>query len=549
MSARQIARALGPIALFALLAAVMTWPQVPNLATEASEHQDVYFNMWRFGWTAHALATAPSRVLDANIFYPERRALTFSDAMPVESVIAAPLLWAHVPPVLVHNLMLLAGIVLSGAGMFVLARRLTGSAAAGITAGIVFAFAPYRFEHYMHMELQWTVWTPWAFWALHRLFETGGRRDGALVGLFIALQFLSSIYYGVFLASLLGLVAALLLATLRGPELKKRVAALAIGGVLCLAMVSPYALQYAITKKIIGGRPEEQVLMFSAKPSSYTVATDTNLLYGERSKPKGRAERRLFTGLVPVFLGVIGLLLRRPPREAIAYLGGLVVAFEMSLGLYGYTYPVLYHHVPVFEGLRAPARLAVFVLFFLALLAAYGHAALEHAVAENADAPSRRDRIRALAIGICGCLLLEYWVAPLPLVRYPNSAPPLYAWLAAQPRGVVAELPLAPGYELPGDDPRYAYLSTFDWMPSINGYSGYYPPSYLERVDRLQKFPDAASTRVLQRAGVQYVIVHMSSYPTARIGLVLTLLAGNPAYTNLGGFNDGQGTAVVYRLH
>ena len=44
-------------------------------------------------------------------------------------------------------------------------------------AGIVFAFVPYRFEHYMHMELQWTMWMPWAFWALHRTLRD--RRRGA----------------------------------------------------------------------------------------------------------------------------------------------------------------------------------------------------------------------------------------------------------------------------------------------------------------------------------------------------------------------------------
>ena len=123
---RKLARHLAPVALFALLTAVMTWPQAANLGTRAADHQDVYFNMWRFGWTAHALATAPQRVLDGNIFYPERRTLTFSDAMPVESAVAAPMLWAGIRPVLVHNVMLLAGIVLSAAGTFVLARRLTG---------------------------------------------------------------------------------------------------------------------------------------------------------------------------------------------------------------------------------------------------------------------------------------------------------------------------------------------------------------------------------------------------------------------------------------
>ena len=543
-----LSRRLAPVGLFVLLTAIMTWPQVTRLGTEASDHQDVYFNMWRFGWVAHALATTPSRVLDGNIFYPERRTLTFSDAMPVESAIATPLLWAGVRPVLVHNLMLLAGIVFSASGIFVLARRLTGSAAAAVTAGIVFGFAPYRFEHYMHMELQWIVWTPWAFWALHRTLETGSRRTGALVGLFVALQFMSSIYYGAFLALLLAVVGGLLLGTVRGERFRNSVIALAIGGALAIALVAPYGLQYAITQKAFGARPQEQVLMFSAKPSSYKVATETNYLYGDRSAPRGRPERRLFTGILPLLLAVTGLLLRPPRDEAIAYLLGLAVAFEMSLGMYGYTYPLLYEHVPVFNGLRAPARLGIFVLFFLALLAAWGHAAIEQALRPATAPPSTRIRTHVLAVVICAVLMLEYWVAPLKLVKYPNSPAPLQAWLARQPRGVVAEMPLAPAHLLPGEDPRYEYLSTFHWQPSINGYSGYYPPSYLERVDRLQAFPAAPATRVLQRSGVRYVVVHLGSYTQSEAASVLSALVLNDAYVHLGSFSDGRAIAEVYML-
>ena len=93
--------------------------------------------------------------------------------MLVEGVVAAPLLWAGVKPVLVHNLLLLGAIAASGIAMAALARYLTGSLGAGVLAGVVFAFAPYRFEHIMHMELQWTMWMPLAFLALHRTFDTG----------------------------------------------------------------------------------------------------------------------------------------------------------------------------------------------------------------------------------------------------------------------------------------------------------------------------------------------------------------------------------------
>ena len=128
--------------------------------------------------------------------------------MLVEGLIAAPLFAAGLRPLLIHNLMLLGAIAASGVGMFTLARHLWGSTPGAIIAGLVFAFAPYRFSHIMHMELQWTMWIPWAFWAMQRTLETAKLKFGLLTGVFIALQIGSSIYYGMFLAILLTLAGA-----------------------------------------------------------------------------------------------------------------------------------------------------------------------------------------------------------------------------------------------------------------------------------------------------------------------------------------------------
>jgi hypothetical protein len=535
-----VRRFVGAVALFALLTVVMTWPQAARLASDADRDQDVFFNMWRFAWVAHAMSTAPSRVLDGNIFYPERRTLTLSDAMPVEAFIAAPLLLTGVPPVLVHNLVLLGGIVLSAAGIFMLAVHLTGSRAAGITAGIVFAFVPYRFAHYMHMELQWTVWIPWAFWALHRTFETGTRRHAVMLGVFVALQFMSSIYYGLFLAALLPFCALLLLLGEK-QSLRSRILSLVVGLVTAAVLTAPYAMTYAATKRGVGGRSEQQVLTFSARPSSYLVATETNFLYGKRSAPRARLERLLFPGVLPLLLALAGLLLVPPPREAIVYLLGLVAAFEMSLGFYGYTFAFFYHYVPVFGALRAPARLGIFVVFFLAILAARGHAALSGALPRP---------IRPVLLAVISAVLgLEYWVAPLRLQPLPNAAPPLYAWLATQPRGVVAEFPMPTPDTLPGVEPRYAYMSTFHWMPTINGYSGYYPSTFISRLDAMNALPGDAAVAALLRSGVRYVIVHPDFYDAARRERILTDISLNPRFTELGRFDDGLGGASVFSVH
>ncbi len=526
------------IALFALLTAIMTWPQVPRLVTDAWAHEDVFFNMWRIGWIAHALPRSPTHVFDGNIFYPESRTLTLSDAVLVESLCAAPLLWMGVPIVLVHNIVLLAGIVLSAAGMWLLVWSLTGSATAAVTAGIVFAFVPYRFDHYMHLELQWTVWIPWTFCALHRVFETGARRHAVLLGVFISLQFMSSVYYGLFLVTLLPVSVLLLLCGTRVGDVRGRLRALALSAGTAALLTGPYLLPYAATRHDVGPRPEEQIAMFSARPSSYRATTETNYLYGERTLYLGRGERRLFPGVLPLLLAVVGLLLYAPPKEAIMYVVTLAVAFDMSFGLKGYTFSFLYQHVPAFDGLRAPARVAMFVIFCLAILCAYGQNALEKAVTQ----PIRW----VLAVAIPAVLLLEYWVAPLPLIAYPSTPPPLYVWLAKQPTGIVAEFPMPQPNGLPGNEPRFEFLSTFHWMPLMNGYSGYYPASYISRLERLSTMPDEAALESLVRDGVRYVIVHAGLYRSDGASEVLTALAGHPRFRELGRFNDGVSDAVVF---
>ena len=48
---------LAALAVFLVLIVVMMWPQVRHILDSALAHQDVYFNMWRLHWFAHALVT------------------------------------------------------------------------------------------------------------------------------------------------------------------------------------------------------------------------------------------------------------------------------------------------------------------------------------------------------------------------------------------------------------------------------------------------------------------------------------------------------------
>jgi hypothetical protein len=218
----------------------------------------------------------------------------------------------------------------------------------------------------------------------------------------------------------------------------------------------------------------------------------------------------------------------------------IAAAYDFSLGLEGYSYPFIVQHVAALNGFRALARAGIFVILFVRVLAAYGYEALE----------SERRRLgrRILFAVIVITLLVEYRAEPLPLERYPNKPPALYVWLAQQPKGIVAELPMPYLDFWPGPDPRISYMSIFHWRPLVNGYSGYLPTSYALRLAAVREFPDGASVDYLRKERVRYLILHFADYTPEDAVTIVNTLKTRDQLEELGHFDDGRGEAVVFRL-
>ena len=95
---------------------------------------------------------------------------------------AAPIYWLTGNPVLSHNALLLLTFVLSGYGMWLLVRELTGRSSAGFVAGMAFAFSFYRMDHLPHITLLSAEWMPFILLAAYKLYRTGGWHWAALLG-------------------------------------------------------------------------------------------------------------------------------------------------------------------------------------------------------------------------------------------------------------------------------------------------------------------------------------------------------------------------------
>ena len=488
---------VGVAILFSVFTVVMTYPQVRHLGTSVSlDVGDALLSTWRLSWVAHQLPRDPWHLFDANIFYPTRHTLAFSDAILVPALTAAPLLWAGVPPLVAYNLTFLSAFVLSGVGMFVLVRSLTGRTGAALVAGFVFAFLPFRFMHYAHLELQMTQWMPLCLWAVHRTAQHGRRRDGLLAGLFLALQTLSCMYYGIFFVTfLVPLVGVLLVAGGRA-RLRQSMPAFAMGAALTALLVAPVVVPYLQARSNVGDRPLDEIKFYSATPMNYLAAHSQNAVFGKRTAQWGQQERELFQGAIVPLVALVGLW---PPLSAarVGYGLAMLLAFDASLGLNGLTYPWLHAFVLPYKGLRVPARMAILVGLSLAVLVGYGVARLT----------ARRGAWTTGAISLAiGLLVFVEYLAPPALGVVRTSLPPLYDQLRSDPSSVLLELPLkTPDIYL---EPVYMYFSIFHWHRLVNGYSGFSPPSYSQLIRLMATFPDKPSIEELRRRDVRFVMVH-----------------------------------------
>ncbi len=188
-------------ALFAVLTVAFAYPlSVRPGETVFGDNADTHFYLWTLSWDVHAFVHQPFSIFDANIYYPNRFTLAYSENQIGSAIFAAPILWLTGNPVLAVNLVALLGCVLCGVGAFVLARRLGLGARAATVCGLVFAFAPARFVRTGQAYLGTMQWIPFAMASLHVYFDRGDRSGLRWAAAFFTLEALTSGHGAVFLA-------------------------------------------------------------------------------------------------------------------------------------------------------------------------------------------------------------------------------------------------------------------------------------------------------------------------------------------------------------
>jgi hypothetical protein len=349
-------------ALYTLVAVWATWPLARGLSHDVAwDLGDPVLVIWAIAWNcAQLLAIFGGDVgrvftyFDANIFAPATHTLAYSEHFIGQSLQVVPVYAATGNTILCYNLLYLSTFILSGLGAFLFVRELTGSRAAGFTAGLLFAFAPYRFPQSSHLQVLSSQWMPFALYGFRRYFDTGRRRALAWGAAALVMQNLSCGYYMLYFSPF---AAAYVLGemTARGLWRSARVWRdfLAAAVVVTIATV-PFFLPYLAMRDLQASiRNLQEVARYSADVYSYLTGFSDHPIWGHAIQAFPKPEGQLFPGVAACVLALVGISfrwsgaqypanrrnagslsdapLRKPGRPAIAAVFAVIAAIHIVL--------------------------------------------------------------------------------------------------------------------------------------------------------------------------------------------------------------------------
>lgn len=333
------------------------------------------------------------------------------------------------PAAAAHDLLVMTAFAVAGVGAALLARSLTGDPVAGAACGVAFGLSGFLFGHLNHLSMVATAaWLPWAFWGVERLVArprpirllaaAAPLTAAALAGhpqLFLVVLAVTALW-GVGMAIDRRSVRPALLAG----------AAIVSGVLLGAVQLLPVAAHLGVSDR--SSLAFDEAMSWSFSPSHSLLVVLPNLFgtqggSGPFTVPYGgewsATELSGYVGAAALVLAAAGL---GPARRAGRLPAITLVALVAALVALGDSTPFgrLLHAMPLVGQLRSWGRATVALDLAVAVLAAYGVAAVRMGL------PAAR-RAATAAAGAMGLVAVVGWLSP-------HRAPGAHtAWALALP--------------------------------------------------------------------------------------------------------------------
>jgi hypothetical protein len=324
--------------VYVIITVALTWPVVRGITRDVpSDLGDPLFAMWVMSWDATHLGAG---WWNANIFYPHPLALAYSEHFLPQALQVLPIYLVTKNPILCYNLVFLSTFALSGLGMFLFARELTGSREGAFVAGLAYAFAPYRVASLPHLQVLSSAWLPFVLFGFRRYFSTG--KSGPVVGAVTAwvVQNLSCGYYFLYFSPVIALYVAWEITVRRLWSNARVLAAIAAAFAATAMLTVPFMLPYLALRDLgFSPRGAREVDRFAADVYSYLTAAPNLHVWGSIARAWPKPESALFPGITVVALAAVAVVRAwREARFAAWFTAAAVAAKMIALALlFGWT--------------------------------------------------------------------------------------------------------------------------------------------------------------------------------------------------------------------
>ncbi len=324
MSARSklLLQSAAAAVLYTGVAGVYLWP----IATVYADHiapnaGDPVFTLYVLKWVVHQAHLGFPDLWNANIFFPAKGALAFSDPF----LGPALEIYFFKNAIAGYNFLFFTSFVLTGLAVFWVLRRSGVSAAVALLGGAMYAFTPFRLSHLNHLSILLAQWIPLTLWSFDRLLAEPGLRQPRRAGLFL-LFYVLNLTSGCYFAYMIHFPLAAILASrlyserreiLRPAALRVLVAVAALAAAAAFLQFLPFL---KLAQRMDMKRDVREVVKNAATLASYVSPAPENRysLYSSRGlwertnlppaeRPFVRPENALFPGFLATFFGALGL--------------------------------------------------------------------------------------------------------------------------------------------------------------------------------------------------------------------------------------------------
>lgn len=480
------------------------------------------FNAWTIGWNADQLWHGFGSYWAAPIFHPSRNAFAFSEPQPA-TLVMAPVVWATGSIITAYKCWLVLSIALNGWFTGLLLKRLGYRPVLQICGGTAVMLLPIVWQRIDVSQLV-PIWGILWFWScLMQMHVRATLRRGVETGVAFACCFALCVHHALFLSLLTPFGALLLLPHLRHSAFVKATAlSLVTAAVIVLPIVVP--IQQAADNHNFA-RKEKLIRSLSAHPTHYLASPPGSLIRVARFDAKSSRQFCVGWGRMTIaLLGLVAGLWRCGRRRWTAFVsltGMLAFAFSQgpTLSLLGWEpWTTLMNHVPGVDQVRSVYRFAYFVQLVIVLLAVEGLAALAHGCQTLSRQWPSVWQQRGLSAIVVLPLAVIVAAEVLPQSGERGGIPEVAqhrTWTTFVKHNAVADRPIV-CLPMSGGSAVANYDITTRWMcyglehrvPLLNGYSGFFPASYITlRQQVTQQFPSADVIREFVKRDVQMIVV------------------------------------------